>query len=93
MPLDLADLASVRDFANKFTANYSKLDILMNNAGIMTPPYFKTKDGFEGQFGTNHLGHFALTGLLFGLLKKHLNHELLIQAVQHIKLVKWISVT
>ena len=70
MPLDLADLASVRDFANKFTANYSKLDILMNNAGIMTPPYFKTKDGFEGQFGTNHLGHFALTGLLFGLLKK-----------------------
>ena len=64
MQLDLGDLESVRNFAGEFTSKYKKLDILLNNAGIMMSPYFKTKDGFEGQLGTNHLGHFALTGLL-----------------------------
>ncbi len=68
--LDLSDLASVRAFVNEFTKRYNQLDILINNAGVMVPPYEKTKDGFELQFGTNHLGHFALTGLLFPLLKK-----------------------
>jgi NAD(P)-dependent dehydrogenase (short-subunit alcohol dehydrogenase family) len=68
MLLDLADLASVRYFADKFTSNYDRLDILLNNAGIMVPPFGKTVDGFELQFGTNHLGHFALTGLLFNLV-------------------------
>jgi NAD(P)-dependent dehydrogenase (short-subunit alcohol dehydrogenase family) len=58
--LDLADLASVRDAA----ASVDHLDVLMNNAGIMAPPKGQTKDGFETQIGTNHLGHFALTGLL-----------------------------
>ena len=64
--LDLADLASVRAFA---AAQAGPLDILVNNAGIMMTPKGTTKDGFETQFGTNHLGHFALTGLLLGALK------------------------
>jgi NAD(P)-dependent dehydrogenase (short-subunit alcohol dehydrogenase family) len=69
MKLDLADLTSVRSFANKYLSQYDSLDLLLNNAGVMTPPYSKTKDGFELQFGSNHLGHFALTGLLLPLLK------------------------
>ena len=67
--LDLADLSSVRNFADEFLAEYKQLNILINNAGVMAIPYRKTKDDFEMQFGTNHLGHFALTGLLFELLK------------------------
>jgi NAD(P)-dependent dehydrogenase (short-subunit alcohol dehydrogenase family) len=59
--LDLADLASVRAFASQ---HQGPLDLLINNAGVMAPPRRETKDGFESQFGTNHLGHFALTGLL-----------------------------
>jgi NAD(P)-dependent dehydrogenase (short-subunit alcohol dehydrogenase family) len=62
--LDLADLASVRAFAQEFMSRHERLDLLVNNAGIMAAPYRKTVDGFELQFGTNHLGHFALTGLL-----------------------------
>jgi NAD(P)-dependent dehydrogenase (short-subunit alcohol dehydrogenase family) len=68
MQLDLGDLASVKSFAAAIKQNYTKIDVLLNNAGIMMPPYFTTKDGFEGQFGTNHLGHFALTGQLLDLL-------------------------
>ena len=70
LQLDLASLASVRDFAQAFKSRYDRLDILVNNAGIMWVPYQKTEDGFESQFGTNHLGHFALTGLLMDLLLK-----------------------
>ncbi|MFA9453248.1 MAG: SDR family NAD(P)-dependent oxidoreductase [Candidatus Aminicenantaceae bacterium] len=69
MELDLANLESVRGFAVKFKDSYSRLDLLINNAGVMMPPYSKTADGFELQFGTNHLGHFALTGLLIDLIK------------------------
>jgi len=69
MELDLADLESVRKFAGRFRKKYKRLDILMNNAGIMTTPYFHTKDGLEGQNGTNYFGHFALTGHLMDLLK------------------------
>jgi len=68
MELDLADLNSVRRFAAEFKENYDRLDLLINNAGVMMPPYTKTTDGFELQFGTNHMGHFALTGLLLDLV-------------------------
>jgi len=64
--LDLASLASVREFAERFRADREGLDLLINNAGVMAPPRRRTADGFELQFGTNHLGHFALTGLLIG---------------------------
>lgn len=68
MELDIASLESVRRFTEDFKKNYSRLDLLINNAGVMMPPYSKTADGFELQFGTNHLGHFALTGLLMDLI-------------------------
>lgn len=69
MSLDLADLTSVRTFAERFNKEFDRLDILLNNAGIMMPPYELTKDGLESQQGTNHFGHFALTGLLLDKLK------------------------
>jgi len=68
MQCDLADLESVKTFAAAFKERFKRLDILVNNAGVMIPPYSKTKQGFELQFGTNHLGHFALTGLLLDLI-------------------------
>ncbi|MFJ8138968.1 oxidoreductase [Streptomyces sp. NPDC096013] len=64
--LDLGDLASVREFAATFP--YERLDLLVNNAGVMAMPYGTTVDGFETHFGVNHLGHFALTGLLLPAL-------------------------
>jgi NAD(P)-dependent dehydrogenase (short-subunit alcohol dehydrogenase family) len=68
MALDLGDLDSVRAFATAFQAKYNRLDVLINNAGVMIPPYGKTAQGFELQIGVNHLGHFALTGLLLNSL-------------------------
>lgn len=62
--LDLGSLASVREFAERFSADHDALDLLVNNAGVMAPPRRETADGFELQIGTNLLGHFALTGLL-----------------------------
>ncbi|GAA3758570.1 oxidoreductase [Salinactinospora qingdaonensis] len=62
VPLDLADLGSVRDFPVSLPTD--RVDLLVNNAGVMGLPYQRTADGFEMQFGTNHLGHFALTGVL-----------------------------
>jgi len=70
MQLDLASLQSVRKFANQFLGEEERLDILINNAGVMMCPQMKTEDGFEMQMGTNHLGHFLLTNLLLDKLKQ-----------------------
>ena len=67
--LDLASLDSVRAFAKRFRGGDESLDLLINNAGVMATPRRRTADGFELQFGTNHLGHFALTGLLIGMME------------------------
>jgi NAD(P)-dependent dehydrogenase (short-subunit alcohol dehydrogenase family) len=66
--LDLADLDQVREFAAAFGAEFARLDLLINNAGVMVPPEGRTEQGSELQFAINHLGHFALTGLLLDLL-------------------------
>jgi NAD(P)-dependent dehydrogenase (short-subunit alcohol dehydrogenase family) len=63
--VDLADFAAIRSFAADHLENHDRIDILMNNAGVMACPLGQTADGFEMQFGTNHLGHFLLTSLLF----------------------------
>ena len=68
MALDLGDLSSVRRFADSYHNTHDGLDLLINNAGVMAIPKLATTDGFETQFGTNHLGHFALTGLLLPAL-------------------------
>ncbi|MEM6319703.1 MAG: oxidoreductase [Bacteroidota bacterium] len=67
--LDLASLSSVKNFSDEVTESESRLDLLINNAGVMIPPPSKTEDGFEIQFGINFIGHFALTGHLFALLE------------------------
>lgn len=70
-PLDLADLDSVQRFPDYLVQNHvESLDLLINNAGVMAPPLQRTRQGFELQFGTNYLGHFALTGRLLPLLEK-----------------------
>ncbi|MEV0714355.1 oxidoreductase [Asanoa sp. NPDC050611] len=66
--IDLASLRSVRAAAERFRDRFDRLDLLINNAGVMVPPYTITEDGFELQIGVNHLGHFALTGLLLDRL-------------------------
>jgi NAD(P)-dependent dehydrogenase (short-subunit alcohol dehydrogenase family) len=82
--LDLQDLASIHDFAD----GVSVVDVLINNAGIMAVPYAITKDGFESQIGTNHLGHFALTNLL---LPKITDRVVTVSSIMH--LTGWISLT
>jgi NAD(P)-dependent dehydrogenase (short-subunit alcohol dehydrogenase family) len=70
MALDLASLKSVRKFAAACKRRHAQLDLLINNAGIMMPPYSVSEDGFESQLAANYLGHFALTGLLLRLITK-----------------------
>lgn len=87
VPLDLADLASVR-VAAEIVLKESKLDVLVNNAGVMWTPKMHTKDGFEYQIGINHLGHFALTGLLLGLLDETPNSRIVtVSSLGHRKCV------
>jgi len=68
--VDLSSLDSVRRFADGFLEDHGAIDVLLNNAGVMACPFGHTADGFETQFGTNHLGHFLLTALLFPALRK-----------------------
>ena len=68
--LDLNSLKSVREFAKAYKEKYDTLDLLINNAGLMIPPLMRTEDGFESQFGVNHLGHVLLTNELFSVIKR-----------------------
>lgn len=70
MKLDLSDSKSIREFADNINKGEEKLNILLNNAGVMVCPYGKTADGFEMQIGVNHMGHFLLTHLLLDLIKR-----------------------
>ena len=82
--LDLTSLESISSFSQSIIKKYKTLDCLINNAGIMACPYSKTKDGFEIQMGTNHLGHFALTGQLISLLKKTPNSRVVnVSSIAH----------
>ena len=73
MEIDLSSLDSVRNFAKAYQSKYDRLDVLINNAGVMMPPYTKTDDGYELQLEANFLGHFLLTGLLMDTLLKTAN--------------------
>jgi len=74
--IDLSKLNSVDDFAEKYLKKYDQLDLLINNAGVMMPPYTVTDDGFELQLAANHLGHFKLTGLLMDTIEKTSNSRI-----------------
>jgi NAD(P)-dependent dehydrogenase (short-subunit alcohol dehydrogenase family) len=83
--LDLADLASVRRFAADFAEAHGGLDLLINNAGVMAIPHQRTADGFDMQFGTNHLGHFALTGLVLpSLLARPGARVVTVSSIMHV---------
>lgn len=96
--LDLADLASVEAFSNQLAGEWEAIDLLVNNAGVMTPPTrHETADGFELQFGTNYLSHFALTGRLLPMLRKEQKTRVVnlssgahrIQAAIHFEDLQW----
>ncbi|MBT2560705.1 SDR family NAD(P)-dependent oxidoreductase [Pedobacter sp. ISL-68] len=81
MLLDLSDFQSIRRFSEDFHSRYSQLHVLINNAGVMSPPNRElTKQGFEVQFGANHLGHFLLTGLLLDITRKTPNSRIAVQS-------------
>ena len=84
LQLDLSSLNSINIFAEEFQKKYTSLDLLINNAGVMMPPFQKTEDGLELQMAVNYLGHFALTGLLLDLLKKtHGSRVISLSSIAH----------
>jgi NAD(P)-dependent dehydrogenase (short-subunit alcohol dehydrogenase family) len=91
MQLDLSSLKSVQLFVAEFTKKYDRLYVLINNAGIMFSPYNETEDGFELQMGTNHFGHFALTGQLMSLLKQTPNSRIVVTSSLGHKMSKGID--
>jgi NAD(P)-dependent dehydrogenase (short-subunit alcohol dehydrogenase family) len=80
MELDLASFKSIKELATNFKSKYSQLNGLLNNAGVMQPPFRKTEDGLELQMGTNHFGHFLLTGLLLDIIKNTPNSRVIMQS-------------
>lgn len=84
VPLDLSDLSSVRTAAAEIRAKFNKVDALINNAGIMQTPKLKTADGFEMQLGTNHLGHFLLSGLLIDLVEAAEGRVVTLSSIAHL---------
>ncbi len=80
MQLDLASFTSIREFATSFKSKYTQLHGLLNNAGVMQPPFRKTEDGLELQMGTNHFGHFLLTGLLLDVIKNTPGSRVILQS-------------
>lgn len=88
--LDLADLASVQRTAESLLRTYDRLDVVVNNAGVMAPPKRRTADGFELQIGTNHLGHFALTGRLWPLVRASSARVVFVSSLAH-RVVKGID--
>lgn len=92
MQLDLSDFASIHKFSEEFHKKYKQLDVLINNAGVMFPAKRElTKQKFEVQFGTNHLGHFLLTGLLLDILKNTPNSRIAIQSSGNDTRQKWVN--
>uniref|UniRef100_H2Z2L2 Retinol dehydrogenase 14 n=1 Tax=Ciona savignyi TaxID=51511 RepID=H2Z2L2_CIOSA len=89
--LDLSSLASIREFAKKVNESEDRLDILINNAGVMCCPQGKTEDGFEMHLGINHLGHFLLTNLLLDLIKRSAPSRIVVTASSGYKrgVMKW----
>lgn len=83
IPLNLGDLKSVQQFIEDFGKTYNHLDILINNAGVMIPPFSKTKDGFELQMGVNYFGHFLLTLELLPLLEKSGGRVVQLSSIAH----------
>ena len=75
--VDLADLSSIRSYAEEYLQEAAPIDVLINNAGVMACPFMTTKDGFEMQFGTNHLGHFLLTNLLMPAIRSGQNPRII----------------
>jgi len=84
VPLDLSDLASVRSAAQELCETHSKIDGLINNAGVMQTPKQKTTDGFEMQFGTNHLGHFLFAGLLMDPVEAAAGRFVTLSSIAHL---------
>jgi len=90
MSLNLGDLASVRQFVDEFKANYDRLDVLMNNAGVLGMPYQETPDGFETHIGVNHFGHYVLTGLLLETLLQT-SQSRIVSVSSNLHHVGWIN--